>query len=138
MPGRLWSDVYMATPLTFSGPSTRGSPALVRGGRLRVDAMSLSPLVVLRLLGCEGESVGDAALGEFDLESVFALRLRTVQSRLRGLAEYLLVYGFAMQSFLRLERPPGLGAYASQGNADKDQLAAADLGHDCRRRKGKL
>src|SRR5277367_2946340 len=138
MPGRLWSEVYMATPLTLSGPSTRGSPALVRGGRLSVDAMSLSPLVVLGLLGCEGESVGDAALGEFDLKSVFALRLRTVQSRLRCLAECFLVYGFAMQRLLCLERAPGLCAYASQGNADKGQLSAADLGHDRRRGKGKL
>src|SRR3979490_35481 len=24
MPGKWWSDVYMALPLTFSGPSTRG------------------------------------------------------------------------------------------------------------------
>src|SRR5580704_1370836 len=103
MPGRLWSDVYMATPLTFSGPSTRGSPALVRGGRLSVEAMCLSPLVVLRLLGCEGESVGDAALGKFDLESVLALRLRTVQSRLRRLAKCFLVYGLAMQCSLCLE-----------------------------------
>src|SRR5450631_276307 len=39
MPGRLWSDVYMATPLTLSGPSTLGSPAFVLGGRLSVDAM---------------------------------------------------------------------------------------------------
>ena len=92
----------------------------------------------LTRLGCEGESVGDAALGEFDLESVFALRLRAVQSRLCGLAECFLVHGFAMQRPLRLERAPGLGAYASQGDADKDQLAAADLGHDGRRGKGKF
>src|ERR1700689_5145341 len=110
MPARLWSDVYMATPLTLSGPSTRGNPALARGGRLSVDAMSLGPLVVLRLLGCEGESVGDAALGKFDLKSVFALRLRTVQSRLRRMVECFFVYGFAMQRFFCLERAPGFGA----------------------------
>src|ERR1700722_1549355 len=109
MPGRLWSEVYMATPLTLSGPSTRGSPALVLGGRLSVDAMSLSPLVVLRLLGCEGESVGNAALGQFDLKSVLALRLRTVQSRLCRLAEYFLVHSLATQCSLCLERAPGLG-----------------------------
>src|SRR5271163_3964825 len=103
MPGRLWSDVYTATPLTLSGPSTRGRPALVRGGRLSVDSMSLSPLVVLRLLGCEGESVGDAALGQFDLESVLALRLRTVQSRLCRQAECFLVNGLAVQCSLCLE-----------------------------------
>src|ERR1700677_2516345 len=138
MPGRLWSEEYMATPLTLSGPSTRGNPASVRGGRLSVDAMILSPLVVLGGLSCEGESVGDAALGEFDLKSVFALRLRTVQSRLCRLAECFLVRRFAMQRSFRLERAPGLGTYASQGNANKDQLAAAHLGHDGRRGKGKF
>ena len=82
--------------------------------------------------------MGDAALGQFNLEAVFALRLRAVQSRLGCLAECLLVDGFAMQRLLRLERAPGLGADASQGNADEDQLAAADLGHDGRRGEGKF
>src|ERR1700733_6142449 len=119
MPGRLWSDVYRATPLTLSGPSTRGSPALVRGGKLSVDAMSLFPLVGLRRLGCEGKSVRDAALGKFYLESVFALWLRTVQSRLRRLAECFLIRGFAVLLFLYLERGPGVSAYTSQGHTNK-------------------
>ena len=101
MPGRLWSDVYMATPLTLSGPSTRGSPALVFGGRLSVDAMGLSPLRLLR--GGERESVGYAAFGQLHFEAVFALRLCAVESRFGGLAEYLLVGCLAVQNPLCFE-----------------------------------
>ena len=66
--------------------------------------------------------MGDATLGEFDLKSVFALRLRTVQGRLRRLAERFLIYGFAMQGFLRLEGAPRLGAYASRATRTKTSL----------------
>src|SRR5450631_2459849 len=136
MPGRLWSDVYMATPLTLSGPSTLGSPAFVLGGRLSVDAMDKSPRVPLR--GGERESVGYAAFGQLHLEAVFALWLCAVQSRFGGLTEYLLIGRLAVQSSLCLERPPGLGAYAPQGDTDKIQLAAVDHGDDGRRRQGEF
>src|SRR5271156_3063732 len=137
MPGRLWSEVYMATPLTLSGPSTRGSPAFVFGGRLRIDAID-SPVVALRLFGCKGKSMRDAAPRQLDLKAVLALRQGPAERCFCRLVECFLIeilalQRLAVQNLFCFERTPGLGAHAPQGNADKDQLAAADLGHDGRR-----
>src|ERR1700760_432667 len=118
----------MATPLTLSGPSTRGSPESVLGGRLSVDAMGILLWWLLR--GGERESVGYAAFGQLYLEAVFALGLCAMQSRFGGLTEDLLVSCFAVQSPLCFERPPGLGTYAAQRDTNKIQLATIDHGDD--------
>ena len=82
--------------------------------------------------------MGDAAFGQWNFKAVFALRLCAMQSRFGGLTEYLFVGRLAVQNPLCFERAPGFGAYASQGDADKVQLAAVDHGHDGRRREGKF
>src|ERR1700677_4915702 len=126
----------MAAPLTLSGPSTRGRPAFVLGGRFSIDAMGLSPLE--RLRGCERERVCDAALSQRNLEGVFALRLCSVKSCFGCLTENPLVGCFPMQDSLRLQRAPGLGAYTAQGYTDEVQLATVDHGHNGGRREGKF
>src|SRR3984957_20727889 len=96
------------------------------------------PWTFLLLRGCEGKSVRDAALSQGNLEGVLALRLRAVQGCLGSLAEQLFICRLAVQNPLCLERAPGPGANATQGDSNVIEFAAVDHGYDRCGGEGKL
>ena len=89
-------------------------------------------MVALGGFGGQGERVGDAALSQWNLEGVLALRLRAVEGSLRCLQECLIVGGFAVEKLFCLQRTPGFRPDSSERYADENQLAAANLGHNGR------
>ena len=72
-PGKWKSEAYCAVPVTFNGPSTRGVSRPIG------DAVSFLWHGMLGRLRREFQSVDEAALGQFDLEAVLALRLCAAQ-----------------------------------------------------------
>src|SRR5258705_5420105 len=118
MPGNWWSDVYMALPLTFSGPSTRGcSLPMTDVGPLCVAAMIDSPDCCLRRLGHLLQRVDEAAPGQFHLEAVLAPRSCVAQRGVSRPSKRRLPDGLTCKYGFGLCRSPGLRADASQGNA---------------------
>src|SRR5882724_9406554 len=87
IPGKWKSAVYCARPLTFSGPSTRTVSRPI--GEV-VDFSCVvgifTPLVESGLRG-HLQSVRQASLCQFDLESVLALRFCLTHRGFRGFAE---------------------------------------------------
>src|SRR5690349_11019789 len=83
-PGRSISDVYVAAPLTFNGPSIRtcGCPITDSMVSLTVDMVkSYRSSVVASSLR---QRMHDAPARELDLEAVLALRPRIGERRIRG------------------------------------------------------
>src|ERR1700687_3934694 len=105
-------------PLTLRGPSTRGvsRPTGETSGVSCVVCMFALPRVKLdchRHVQC----VCKAALGQFDLEPILALRFGVTHVRFRRLAKVGCVAGLTDQRGLGLGRPPRFGAHAAKGNA---------------------
>src|SRR5438132_11838336 len=86
IPGKWKSEAYFATPLTFSGPSTRGVLRPIG------DAVAVSCVVAMFLDSLGGLShqlqcVHQAAFGQLDLKTIMALLLGTAQRRLSRFPE---------------------------------------------------
>src|SRR5438105_11619724 len=106
-PGKRKSEVYCATPVTFTGPSIRGVPRPT-GEPVAVSfAAGMFAPSVGSACGRDFEGVGEAAPGQFDLERVLALRLGVAQGRFRRLAEDRLVGGLADKHGFGVGRAPG-------------------------------
>src|SRR4051794_24799888 len=93
-PGRWKSVVYLAVPVTLSGPSTRGVPRPIGdAGVSRVVGMVAPPPESGGDRQFQG--VGQAPPGQLDLEPVLALRFGVPQGRRRRPAERRLGRGLA-------------------------------------------
>src|SRR2546422_554488 len=130
MPGKWKSEVYCAFPLTFKGPSTRGTPRPID------DVAPISCVVAMFdssvKSACEGrlQSVRKAAPGQIDLECVLALWPGIAQGRVRRLSEVRSVCGLTGERGFGLVGSPRFGADATEGNACPGHVLASDRDHD--------
>src|SRR4051812_4855731 len=139
VPGKWKSDVYCAVPVTFKGPSTRGVSRPIGGAVGVVWGEAVVAMVLVRS-GRHGqvEGMGEAPLGQFDLECVLALRLGIAQGYVCCRAKRLRGGRPADKRGFGLGRAPGLGAHAPQRNARLAYLAARNRDHHRRRCQGEL
>src|ERR1700688_3879908 len=130
IPGKGKSEVYCASPLTLRGPSTRGvsRPTVETTGLSSSACMFALPRVKLdchRHVQC----VCKAALRQFDLEAVLALRFGMAHSRIRRLAKVGCVGGLTDQSSFGLGRSPRFRAHAAEGNTGLGHIPVRDRDH---------
>src|SRR5579871_2403128 len=110
IPAKWKSEVYWATPVTLSGPSTRTVSRPIHeaaGDACGCVAMLISPsagsAVRRRLQG-----VRQAPLRQLDLEFVFALRFGVAQRGFGSLSTVICLRRFAHKRRFRLGRAPRL------------------------------
>src|SRR5882762_6941457 len=135
IPGKRKSEVYCANPLTLRGPSTRGvsRPTGEAVGVFCVVDM-FAPSVESAHRG-DLQSVREAALGQFDLKLVLALRFGVAHSRFRRFAKVGCVSRLTNKHGFGLGGSPWFGAHAAEGNASPRHVPARDRDHDGRRRQ---
>src|SRR5882762_4020026 len=138
MPGKWKSEVYWAFPLTFKGPSTRGTPRPID------DVAPISCVVAMFdpsvKSACERrlQSMRKAAPGQLDLECVLALWSGIAQGRLCRLSEICCVCGLAGERGFRLLGSPRFRADAAEGNARLGDVPVRERDHDRGGRQGEL
>src|ERR1700720_2427299 len=132
IPGKGKSEVYCALPVTFCGPSTRG--VLRPMGDVVDISCAVGMFCPQVTSGCRHlQGVGEAALGQFDLELVLALRPGVAKGRLGGFSESRLVGRLPHQRCFGLGGAPGFGAHATERDACPRHIAPGDRHHQrCR------
>src|ERR1700723_606101 len=137
-PGKWKSEVYCARPLTLRGPSTRGVSRPIG------EAIDVSWVVGMFAPFAESarrghlQSVGEAALGQFDLEFILALRFGVAHGCLCGVAKIGCVGRLAGESGFGLVRSPGVGRHAAECDAHVGHVYIRDRDHDSRRSQGEF
>src|SRR5437016_14634266 len=136
MPGKWKSELYCAFPLTFDGPSTRGTARPIGEvvGISWVVAM-LDPSVK-SACGRHLQCVGKAAPGQLDLDRVLGLRFGIAQSRLPSLPEVRCVCGLTDECGFGLVGAPRFRADATEGDACPRDVLIGDGDHDSRGSQG--
>src|SRR5262245_11407138 len=124
MPGKWKSAVYCASPLTLTGPSTRGV-SRPTGDMAGVSWVLIGTPSVASARRSHMQGVRKAPCGQFDFKRVLALWFRVAHRSLRRLAKVGGVGVLADERGLRLWRSPWFGAHAAKGNASLRHLPAS-------------
>src|ERR1700704_6863575 len=135
IPGKWKSAVYCAIPLTLRGPSTRGV-SRPTGETIGVSCIAgmFAPSVESARRG-DLQSGREAALGQFDLKLVLALRFGVAHCRFPRLAKVGCVGRLTGESGFGLVRSPGFSPHAAQCDARMSHIFARDRDPHGRRRQ---
>src|SRR6266702_2084557 len=109
MPAKWKSEEYWAFPLTFKGPSTRGTPRPIDDVARNSCVVAMCDPSIQSSRDGHLQGVGDAAFGQLDCECVLALWLGIAQRRLRRLSEVRSVCGLPGERGFGLVGSPGFG-----------------------------